>query len=181
LLLGLVSCASPISKNLRAEASKDLTFRQVFQNPEAYAGAKVIWGGKIVNTINEPSKTEIAVLEMPLDHAEKPHSEESSQGRFIVRTAGFLDPAIYRRGREITVAGKIAGKETRPLGKLRYTYPVVDVQEIHLWKKADNWFQAYPYGGDSYWGYPRFDPFWYGPYPFPPDLDEDREEQHDRS
>ncbi len=47
LLLGLFlpltsRCTYPISKELRQEASKELTFPRVLQNPTAYVGSIVI-------------------------------------------------------------------------------------------------------------------------------------------
>ncbi|MBW2023760.1 MAG: Slp family lipoprotein [Deltaproteobacteria bacterium] len=35
---------------------------------------------------------------------------DKSKGRFLALYKGFLDVAIYRRGREVTIGGKIIGK-----------------------------------------------------------------------
>jgi outer membrane lipoprotein len=39
-----------------------------------------------------------------------------------------------KEGREITVAGEIAGREALPLAGIQYTYPVILAKEIHLWE-----------------------------------------------
>jgi outer membrane lipoprotein len=148
-------CAYPISRELREEASKDLTFSMVLQNPTAYVGSIVIWGGEIIKTRNLKNSTEILILDSPLDYQGMPKSAEFSRGRFIAKSPQFLDPALYKKGKKITVAGDITGKETKPLGKTEYTYPVVTVKQLHLWESTR--YKSYY---DPYWD-------WYGPYYWP--------------
>jgi outer membrane lipoprotein len=162
LLLSVVSaCTYPISQRYREEARPDLTFSMVLKNPEVCIGSIVIWGGRIIETHNRPGETEIVVLEIPLGYREKPEAAEFSRGRFIVRTLTFLDPAVYSAGRRITVAGEIIGKETKPLGETKYTYPLLKAKEVHLWRREI----VYVYPPDYYWwgwGWPG--PYWYSPY-----------------
>ncbi len=174
LILLLVSgCGYPISKGLREEARKDVTFPMVLQNPAAYIGSITIWGGNIIETVTNPSGSEIIVLETPLDYMEMPESRKYSQGRFIAKATKFLDPEVYKKGKKITVAGEIVGKETRPLGKAEYAYPVLMVKQIHLWRKEPVY--VYPPGYYGWYG-PYSWPYgwnWYGPYwPYDYDLDE---------
>ena len=56
-------------------------------------------------------------------------AQEMAQGM-----AGILK-GWTKKGKEITLAGEIVGKETKPLGKTEYTYPVVLVKQLHLWKR----------------------------------------------
>jgi outer membrane lipoprotein len=71
LLLILFSGCTPISKELRAQADRTVSFQQVFQNPEAYKGKTVIWGGEIIETIHQKEGTTlIVVLQRPLDWME---------------------------------------------------------------------------------------------------------------
>jgi len=51
----------------------------------------------------------------------------------MVEADGFLDPAIYHAGRQIAVAGMVTGKETRKLGQINDTYPVLVSKELYLW------------------------------------------------
>lgn len=157
LPLFLSACAYPISQQYRKEAQPDLTFSMVLKNPDAYIGSIVIWGGSIIETYNRRGETEITVLETPLGYWEKPEAVEFSRGRFIVRTLIFLDPAIYKAGRRITVAGEVIGKEARPLGETKYTYPLLKAKEIHIWRKEP----VYVYPPDYYWwGWGRYGPYW---------------------
>lgn len=159
MLTLLPGCAHVISSGMREKATPGLTFPEVLKNPEAHVGATVIWGGVIIDTINEKDDTSLMVLETPIDAWEEPGEEDHSRGRFIVKMKGFADGEIYRPGRPITVAGEIMGKEVRALGETEYTYPVVRAGETHLWRR---------YGPPSPYGYPYpRDPFWYGPaYPY---------------
>jgi outer membrane lipoprotein len=157
LLVWTTGCAHVISADLRTKARQDLSFATVLANPEAYQGTTVIWGGRIIDTLNEENKTLIKVLQMPLDFTDMPEDEEVSQGRFIAAIDGYVDPEIYRKGRMITIAGKINGRRSEPLGEIAYTYPLVDAQETYLWKSYYGPYAPYPF---PYW-------YWYGySYPF---------------
>ncbi len=136
----------PISKELRNQANKDLTFSQVIQNPEAYTGKTVIWGGLIIETSNPPNGGEITVLQTPLDSGEYPNTK-STYGQFIAKTSAFVDPVIYAKGRKVTLAGEIIGKRVKAQQVMRYTYPVVGVKELFLWSKEKVWWQPPSYYG----------------------------------
>jgi outer membrane lipoprotein len=151
-LIVLSGCAHVISGNLRAEARKDLTFPMVLADPKAYGGATVVWGGEILDTRNRKGGTEFVVLETPLEYGDFPADREDYEGRFIARTPRFLDPAIFARGLKITVAGTIAGEETRPLGEMEYRYPVLEIRELHLWTPAPPIY-SWPYPPDYPWSW----------------------------
>jgi len=162
LALFLSSCA-PISRTLRQEAAP-LSLREVSQNPEAYKGKIVIWGGEIIGTVNQKDNTTlIEVLQRPLDWMEEPERSEPSEGRFLVLVEHYLDPYIYRRERTITVAGEILGERRKPLGEMDYRYPLVLSKQIHLWRGY------YYYYGPPYYPWPYYGPGWwyYGPWGYP--------------
>ena len=149
-LLLSFSCTYPISKQLRSEAQKDnLEFPGVLADPSPSKGKTALWGGRIIEAINTKEGTDIIILETPLDFTGVPESAQSSRGRFIARSAKFLDPAVYSPEREITLAGEIAGAEERSLGNVTYRYPVVLVKELYLWEKyypSTGWYSPW-YGG----------------------------------
>jgi outer membrane lipoprotein len=153
----MLSCA-PLSKEVMRQVDEALTYPVVQKNPQDFLGKTVLWGGVIVKTTNRQEETILEVRQSELDMEKRPKNLDSSAGRFIVRQAGFLDPVIYKQGREITIAGEIAGKETLPLGGIQYTYPVILAKEIRLWEKIDP--RRYPY---PYWD----SPFFWGPYGYP--------------
>jgi outer membrane lipoprotein len=168
LLMVISGCAYPISKELRQEVRKDITFSMVLQDPTAYIGSIVLWGGIIIETMNHRDGSEITVLETPLDYMEEPEPAKYSRGRFIAKTLKFLDPEIYKNRKKITVAGEIIGKEAKALGKSEYTYPVVMVKQIHLWPKERRYGYPPPYYWyDPYRFYP-YGPYWWGGYGYGP-------------
>jgi outer membrane lipoprotein len=131
--LAVTGCAAVISQETLKTVDQDIRFEQILENTEAYRGKVVLLGGEIINTENVPNKTVIIVLQRSLGYNQKPDSEGESKGRFIVSTPDFLDPAIYRPRRKITVVGPVMGKEVRPLGELEYAYPVIEKKELHIW------------------------------------------------
>jgi len=167
LILFLISnCAYPISRQLREEANKNLTFPTVLEDPTKYVGSIVIWGGKIIQTVNLKDGTEIMVLQIPLGARERPSDEEYSQGRFIAKSSQYLDPEIYKKGRRITVAGKIIGKERKPLGEIEYIYPLIEIKELHLWIR-ERVYYGWPYWDYYPWGYWGNYPFGWGYWGYP--------------
>ena len=146
-----VSC-SPISQEIMKQVDLTLSFNVVLKNADQYKGKMVLWGGVIVETINRPEETLIIVTQTILDYEKRPINLDQSEGRFIVKRAEFLDPAIYTKGRTITVAGEVSGKEDLPLGEIRYVYPVVTAAQLILWEK----YKYPPY---------YYDPWYWDPYP----------------
>jgi outer membrane lipoprotein len=101
-------CAHVISKDLREKADTPLTFQQVLQDPNAYIDKYALWGGEIIQTINQKDGTTlIEVFQRPLGSGEEPKLTQPSEGRFLALAEKYLDPYLFRRGRKVTVAGKI--------------------------------------------------------------------------
>jgi outer membrane lipoprotein len=163
LLMAVTGCASPIAKTLRQEAAPGVTFPMVFANPDAYVGDTVVWGGSIIRTVNTREGSRLFVLQTVLGLRDKPGATDTSEGRFIAETDRFLDPLVYAKGRLITVAGRVAGKETmaRKKADIGYTYPLVKVEQLYLWKKPE---PTPPLYWAPYWGPWEYDPFWDFPY-----------------
>ena len=141
-------------------------------NTDAYINGLFIFGGTIVETKITGKGTEIEVLQNPLDRLGNVTDSDISEGRFIIRTEKYLDPLIYRKEREITVAGVLTGTRKRLLGEIEYSYPVFAAEEIYLFKQVRYYPYPYlyPYGYDEFY-YPPFyypyNPFWYRPYMYP--------------
>ncbi len=152
LLATLLACA-PISQDIRRQAEESAPFREIQKNPDKFRGTVVIWGGVIIETTNLKESTAIKVMQTALDFQKQPTNLDSSEGRFIILVGRFLDPDIFKKGRQVTVGGEITGKETQPIGEIQYTYPVVQAKELKLWE------QPVPYPPYYY------DPWYWGPYP----------------
>ena len=132
-LLGVAGCGAVISQEVLTNVDQNISFKDLLKDPEVFRGKTVLLGGEIIETENFPGKTQIIVLQRPLNSEEKPTGKDKSEGRFIVSIPEFLDPAIYGKGRKITVAGTVMGKEARTLNGIEYDYPMIERRELHLW------------------------------------------------
>ncbi|ADK84867.1 outer membrane lipoprotein Slp [Desulfarculus baarsii DSM 2075] len=134
--LGLSACGPTfLPQQIQAELSPDLSLDQVLAQPDAFKGKTVLWGGRVIKTINKPQGTVVEVVQLPLDQNGQPQDVDKSHGRFIVSLPQFLDPAIYAAGREVSVAGQVVGVEELPLGEIKYTYALLRGKVVHLWPK----------------------------------------------
>ncbi|MBC7360178.1 MAG: Slp family lipoprotein [Desulfacinum sp.] len=152
LLLG--GCAHVVSPDIRRQARWDLAVSEVRKNPDFYRGKVVIWSGRILSGENLAGGTVLEILDLPADRQGKPSDFTRSGGRFLARDKRFLDTALYAPDRLVTVAGTVAGAETRRVGQVPYTYPVLDVLELHLWPEEPLVVR------DPYY-YDRYPPIWW--------------------
>ncbi len=170
LLFLLPGCVYVISQDARREVTRDLNLRQVIKDPDLFKGEVVLWGGIIIESKNLKKGTQVVILQKDLNTWGRPKESDESQGRFIVLYPGYLDTAIYRRDREITVAGEIIGRKVLPIDQIEYIYPLLSPREIHLWRelrKAEYPYWPYPWWWDyPYWPYPHWYPYfpWYRRY-----------------
>lgn len=132
----LMGCGG-ISKEARSQVTYVGPFNAVQQQPEKYRGETIMWGGKVIDTRAKDNSTEMVVLQLGLGSQQRPQDNDQSQGRFIIQSRQFLDPAIYPQGTLITVVGPLKGAELRRIGEMEYRYPVIDVAEIKKWKPAE--------------------------------------------
>ena len=135
ILLWLAACASTISPEVLKDVDQSIRFEALLKDPDASQGKTVLFGGDIIKTENSPDKTLIVVLQRSLNSDKKPGGGDRSAGRFIVSVPGFLDPAIFQPGRQITVVGVVAGKEVRALDDIEYSYSVIDKRHLYLWQR----------------------------------------------
>ena len=109
----LNSCTQAISNEVRDQVDPAATFKAVFHDPDSFKGKTVLWGGRIIQIRNTKDTTWIELLQQPLARNDRPVQGSASEGRFLIRHEGFLDPAVYGRGRELTLVGEVRGRETR--------------------------------------------------------------------
>src|SRR5512136_1094754 len=109
-LLFVLGCAPVISKPVRDQVDKNLTFSEVFKNPEAHKGSVVVWAGVVIDANNTKEGTLIQILQRPTDFFGAPEQTDRTEGRFLVLYPSYLDVAVYEKGREVTVGGEVEGK-----------------------------------------------------------------------
>ncbi len=172
----LTACSS-LPPAITDPPAVDISYSQVIANPGNYKNAPIRWGGTIVEVENEPSFSAIQILSFPLGSEGYPNTSGANQGRFVIKSPEFLDPAVYTKNSAITVAGIVEGDTERTIGKKTLRLPLVTAKQIHIWQEQNySRFQSgfsgfgyggsmgYPYGG-GYYGYGPFYPgAYYGPY-----------------
>ncbi len=130
----------------------EIQIQQVQNDIGAYNGSAVRWGGTVIDVDNQKDSSWVQVLYYPLKGYGRPILTQPAQGRFIIRSKEFLDPAVYSKGTRITIAGTLNGETERFVGKQKVKLPVVSLNQAYLWPK---------YNASNYYGYPRY----YYPYP----------------
>ena len=121
-------------------------------------GARVRWGGEIIRVDPKPDSTCFEVLSRELYSDARPSRHDGSEGRFIACSKGFYDPAVYIKGRDLTVTGALAGTEQHQVGDYNYTYARVDADHVYMWPRRSATADPYPSYYDPFWGP------WGGPY-----------------
>lgn len=104
------------------------------QSNELQMHALARWGGVIARTDNTEGITQLEVVQFTLDSNGRPEVTDKSAGRFRVKINQFLDPMIYKEGRQLTVLGSIAPSEQDYIGKHSYLFPVLLSQQLYLWQ-----------------------------------------------
>lgn len=142
-VLVLQGCATHVPPAIQSAPVPDLQLAAVRKSVIQYQGSAVRWGGAILEVDNEQNETWIQVLQYPLWRYGKPRQGTVSQGRFVVHSMEFLDPAIYKKGQLITIAGTVEGEVARTIGKKQIKLPVVNTTSQYLWTR--NQTVDYPY------------------------------------
>ena len=169
LSVGLLvaGCVGVIPQAAREGIDPNFTFAELAANPEAARGRRVAFGGEILQVTVRAQETEIEVLHHPLRADDSPDLSAPSAGRFLVRRAGFLDPAVYPAGRLVTAVGAVEGAAERPLGEINYRYPVIRAELLYLWPRYQVVYPPTPYFYYPY-PYPWFPPYYRYRYRFYP-------------
>lgn len=165
LLLLLLNGCMNLPPAIKDAPVVDINYSQAKQSINSYKDALVRWGGEIIDVENEQTYSLVQVMYYPLNYYGRPQTSEANEGRFVIKSPEFLDPAIYTKKKEITVAGKLSGEIERTVGKKTVRVPLITSTIIHLWPEIDR-NSYYGYGGYGYGGYGGFGyPFYYG-YPY---------------
>ncbi|PPD38565.1 MAG: hypothetical protein CTY16_20095 [Methylobacter sp.] len=150
----------------------DLSYLEAIHHLDKFKNAPVRWGGVIVDVANEQSRSLVQVLAYPLNSQGRPLTDQPYQGRFVITTPEFLDPAVYEKDTSITIAGTLVGDIERTVDKKTLRLPLLTITAMHLWPDyAPNYYGGGFYGGygpyNGFYGYPAwgyYRPFFYPPF-----------------
>jgi outer membrane lipoprotein len=132
-IMFLTGCATGISQQSRSKVTYAGTFSELQKTPDVYKDEIIMLGGKILETNVSSTLSQLTVLQLELGNNGQPVNFDQSNGRFIVQSKQFLDPAIYQKAMLLTLVGKLKGSEVRAIGGFDYFYTLVEAIEIKLW------------------------------------------------
>lgn len=155
-LLSLAGCAT-VPEDLQPVADTQPSMAQVLQDPDAYKGEIVVWGGTIAEVTNLAEGTRLEVVSRPLARNQRPLDVDRSEGRFHVFVAGFLDPQVHAPQRAVTVRGTVVGANPGVIGSFPYTFPEIEAASVYLWPPAEP--EPHVIYRDPFWG--PWGPYWY--------------------
>lgn len=167
----LSSCAPVLQNELMSRGIFDMRASFITEDPDMYRGKLFIMGGIIVNTKATEEGSMIEAVYVPVDAMGflknvKPGS------RFLAlypKDKGFLDPLIYGRNREITLAGEFLEARPGKIDDMDYTYPLFEIKEIYLWEeRAEYYFIMTPPYPPFYPAFRYYDPWYYNPWYYDP-------------
>ncbi len=164
LMISVTACASVLNRTYMREGLRTVSFDELRKSPDQFKGTLYILGGIIVNSKFTEAGSQIEAVHVPVDGEGYFLEKGRSEGRFFAVLPGDrkqLDPAIFRRGRRITLAAAFIGTRQGKIDEMEYVYPVFEIKQIYLWPNVrylpppyyyDPWFYPYPY---YYW-----EPWW---------------------
>ena len=170
----LSSCAPVLREEIMRTASRDVVLSDMRSNPDAFKGQLFVLGGSIVSTRVTEKGSLIEAIYVPVDSRGYLESVRPSDGRFLAlypKEKGLLDPFIYRRAREVTLAGEFLEIQKGKIDEMDYTFPLFEIKEIYLWEEMRVYYpyhypyypyRYYPYWWDEPWPWWRhYHPYWW--------------------
>ena len=145
LALACGGCASGPTTSVGQAQVDAVALATVLADIDDYQGTTVRWGGLVTETENKADHTLVFIVARKLKNNEKPLSNSASEGRFVARFDGFVDPLVYEAGRPLSVVGEIDGSLARPIGEYDYRFPVVAVRDSYLWADPKKQPKVYYY------------------------------------
>ncbi len=112
-----------------------LTPQQAVTEADSQRGKHILWGGMIINSTNLENRTRLEVLGYPLDSDQQPEIDRQPYGRFLLYQPGYLETVDYAPGRQITVLGRFNNIQDGKVDETRYTYPVIEAEQLYLWPR----------------------------------------------
>ena len=168
-VLVLTGCAPVLDRGLMDQGAREFQLFHLVETPEVFKDHLFILGGVIVETKLTEMGSQIEALFIPVNASGYLKDTSHYQGRFLAvysRSKGILDPLVFKKGREITLAGDFMEVRKGKIDEMEYSYPVFEVRQIYLHEEYQNYPYAWPYY--PYY-YPYYSPYYYrSPFMYDP-------------
>ena len=146
LFAGILSCAHGLSRDAKSLVDYDGSALEVQQAPDQVMGRVVLWGGRIIETRVLEDRTDVIVLQQPLEFDDSPRPSDEYYGRFIIRSPRLLDPAVFKQDLLVSVVGTLKNVEVSNVGEREYIYPVIEPEEVKVWKPKQEMMPTFHFG-----------------------------------
>ncbi|NWF76487.1 MAG: Slp family lipoprotein [Nitrospirae bacterium] len=166
LFISLFSCEPVLRHDIMNTAIRDISFSDINKDPAQFKEKLFVLGGIIVDTKAMPEGSLIEAIYIPVDARGYLKGVSKLHNRFFAlfpKENGLLDPLIFSRNREITIAGEFMELRQGKIDEMDYLYPLFIIKEIYLWPETRDYYlypvyyEPFPYR----WYYPYW---WNGPY-----------------
>src|SRR5205809_7314411 len=125
LLLSLSGCANSdlVPTQLQSQISREISYGDIKADPERFKGRIVVVGGHVLSSKRLKDRTEIEVLQLPLDRRDQPVSNlMNSKGRFLAFSQTELNPATVPPGSKVSMVAEVLGSHTATLDDRSYPH-----------------------------------------------------------
>ena len=142
-LVLMCGCFAPLSltpSHFRKSSNSTGPFWQIYQDSNQYIGKDILVGGVIAEIRNYPQKTEIEIMQKPLDNNDIPMKSAYSGNKFLAHYDGYLDRLLFAPGRLMTIAGTVAEKRVKKEYGRSVIYPVINIQFYRLWPPQEPYY-----------------------------------------
>lgn len=98
-----------------------------------YAGATVVWGGRVISLREAADGVDLEVMAYPLDTTNRPRLDASPGGRFVAHFPGELPDSVFGAGATVTMAGVLGEPREAEVDGYRLALPSVLTRRVHPW------------------------------------------------
>lgn len=168
--LSLAACTPALNSEFLKEGVREFDPRHLLETPEVFRDKLFVFGGVIVETRLIEQGSRVEALFVPVDSYGHLRDSTRYHGRFyaiLPAARGMLDPMIYKRGREISVAATFVEVRKGRIDEMEVPYPVFEIRQVYLWEEYSSY--PYYYWSAPYYYYPHYYPYvydpWWRPYP----------------
>ena len=137
IVMFFVSCAG----------SSQIPFKTMVEEADRRVGESVILGGYILDSKISGDRTDITILQSPLNWNTKPQTRDKSEGRFFASHNDKFNANEYSSDDRITVTGTIAGLIDEKVINCPSPCLKIESSKIRMWRAHVYYYR--PSGGPS--------------------------------